>query len=230
MSLTSGRGPLTTTRAGWFVPPVADGTVYVEPFPRRVRAEQGGRIVLDTERVLLVHRPGGPPSYAFRPEDVGDLPTQPEPAAPAWVQVPWSAVDAWYEEEERVHLHPSNPYHRVQCLPSRRRLQVIGAGEVLVDTTDTVAVHETALAPRLYVARQHVRMDLLVPSPTVTHCPSKGTASYLTLVVGSTEVPDVAWSYEDAMGDSAPVRAMVCFDDTKVDVRAAFPPAPAPPW
>ena len=38
--------------------PVPEGVAFVEPHPRRVRAELGGRTVLATVDVLLVHRPG----------------------------------------------------------------------------------------------------------------------------------------------------------------------------
>lgn len=65
MSLTTGRGPLSSNPAGSFTRPVPDHVVYVEPFRRRVRGIDGGRTVVDSERVLLVHRPGEPPTYAF---------------------------------------------------------------------------------------------------------------------------------------------------------------------
>ena len=74
--------------------------------------------------------------------------------------------------------HPRNPYHRVDCLRSRRRLRVEAAGLTLVDTAQTVAVYETALEPRLYVDPGQVRTAVLVPSATQTYCPYKGTATY----------------------------------------------------
>gem|GEM_PF-6740288 len=74
MSLVAGRGPLSNEPAGWFSPRVdlklpAD-VVYVEPHPRRVQAFRGGRMVIDTERALLVHRRNRPLSYAFRADEV----------------------------------------------------------------------------------------------------------------------------------------------------------------
>lgn len=223
MSLTSGRGPLSADPAGTFVPPIPAGVVYVEPFRRRVRGVRGGRTVVDSERVLLVHRAGGPPAYAFPAGDVAGVDATLEPAAPGHVAVAWDAVEEWYEEEEQVFLHARNPYHRVDCLRSARRLRVEVGGEVLVDTTDTVAVYETALEPRLYVARRHVRPDVLVPSPTVTSCPYKGVASYWTAQVGDQRVADVAWSYEDPYPESSILRGLLSFDETRVTVRPAFP-------
>ena len=149
---------------------------------------------------------------------------EPEPAAPGHVRVAWDAVDAWFEEEEQMHLHPGNPYHRVECLRSARRLRVAAAGVTLVDTTDTVAVYETALEPRLYVRPEHVLPGLLVASATTTFCPYKGHATYWTAVAGGERVEDVAWSYEDPLPAALPVRGHLSFHATRADVLAAFPP------
>jgi hypothetical protein len=32
----------------------------------------------------------------------------------------WDALDAWYEEDEQVYVHPRNPYVRVDALRSHR--------------------------------------------------------------------------------------------------------------
>ena len=47
--------------------------------------------------------------------------------APGYVTVEWDDVDAWFEEDEQVFGHPRNPYHRVDCLRSGRRLRVEAA-------------------------------------------------------------------------------------------------------
>lgn len=224
MSLTSGRGPLSKDPAGRFVPPIADGTVYVEPFRRRVRGVAGGRTLVDSERVLLVHRAGAPPAYAFPADDAAGVASEPEPAAPGHVRVAWEAVEEWFEEEEPVRLHARNPYHRVDCLKASRRLRVAVGDEVLVDTTDTVAVYETALEPRLYVAPQHVRPGVLVRSATTTYCPYKGTATYWTAELDGSTVEDVAWSYEEPFPEAERVRRHLSFDTDRVTVLASFPP------
>ena len=78
----------------------------------------------------------------------------------------------------------------------------------LVDTTETLAVYETALEPRLYVDPRLVRMDVLALSATQTYCPYKGTASYWTARVGDAVLEDVAWSYEDPLPESIPAGAL----------------------
>ena len=101
---------------------------------------------------------------------------------------------------------------------SRRRLRVEVGGTTLVDTDDTMGVFETALPTRLYVRREHIRMDLLVPSPTTTYCPYKGTASYWSAVVDGATVADVAWSYDDPVPESVSIGRMLCFDPQRVAV------------
>jgi len=225
VSLTSGTGPLSARRAGRFTAPVPDGVAYVEPFRRRVRGVNAGGGVVDSERVLLVHRPGHPPIWAFPEADVHDVPTLAVPEAPGHVEVPWHAVDTWYQEEDPVFLHAPNPYHRVESVHTSRHLRVEVAGVALVDTTGVLVVYETALEPRVYVAREVVRMDLLAPSATKTHCPYKGEASYWNAVVSEVVVEDAAWSYEHPHPEAVAVRGLLSFDDARVTVVHDIPPA-----
>ena len=224
MSLSTGRGPLSANPAGRFTAPVPAGVAYIEPFRRRVRAVKDGRTVVDSERVLLVHRPGHPPAYAFPADDVDGPAGKAEPDAPGYVSVAWGDADTWYEEDEPVFGHARNPYHRVDCLRSGRRLVVEAAGVTLVDTSTTLAVYETALEPRLYVDPERVRTDLLEASTTRTYCPYKGTASYWHARVGDAFLEDVAWSYEEPLPESLLLAHHLSFNETRVSVRHDLPP------
>jgi len=223
MSLTTGRGPLGPDRAGWFSGPVPDALVYVEPHPRRIQAVLDGRVVIDTEGALIVHRSGRTLTYAFPGEVAAALPHHPVPEAEGYVEVPWSAVDTWSEEGRELVHYPPNPYHRVDCRPTRRRLRVEIAGTTLVDTDRTVILFETALAPRLYVDAALVRSDVLRRTATTSYCNYKGWATYWAAVVGDTVVDDVAWSYEDPLPESAPVQGYLSFDERRADVVAELP-------
>jgi uncharacterized protein (DUF427 family) len=219
MSMVTGRGPLSGAPAGWFTPEVPAGAVYVEPHPRRVRAVKDGRTLVDTEHALLVHRPDRPLSFAFRPDEVAGLPSEPVAEAPGYVEVPWDAVDTWVEEGRTLVHYPPNPYHRVDCRPTTRRLRVTIGGETLVNTDDTMIVFETALDPRLYVNPVHVRTDLLRQSNTSTYCNYKGWATYWS----TAEIDDVAWSYLDPPPESAPIAGFFSFDADRADVIAELP-------
>jgi uncharacterized protein (DUF427 family) len=180
--------------------------------------------LIDTERALLLHRPGRPPTLAFPSDDVDGLPTEAATDAPGYVTVASDAVDAWYEEDEEFFGHPRNPYHRVDCLRSSRPLRVEAEGAVLVDTNHTMVVDETALDPRLYVDPGLVRVEL-TRSQLHTYCPYKGTATYWNAVVNGVVLPDVAWSYEEALPESSPLQHLVSFDDQRVSVLHNLPPA-----
>lgn len=223
MSLVAGCGPLSSRRAGWLVPPMQGALVFIEPHPRRVQAFRDGQVVIDTERALLVHREGSPLSFAFPADAVGDLPCHPEVDAPGYVVVPWDAVDTWVEEGRRLVHYPPNPYHRVDCRPTRRRLRVEVAGQTLVDTDDTIIVFETSLAPRLYVDPRHVRTDLLRVTDTSTYCNYKGVATYWAAVIADTVLPDVGWSYADPLPETEQLRGFLSFDGPDVVVVAELP-------
>src|SRR5215217_5815196 len=73
MSLTLGTGPLGTRPAGDFNFSL-DGApahrIYFEPFPRRVRAMVGDRVVLDSVRGALLHESNIPPVLYVPIEDI----------------------------------------------------------------------------------------------------------------------------------------------------------------
>ena len=221
--MVTGHGPLSSAPAGWFSPPMPAGAVYVEPHPRRVQAVKNGRTVIDTERALLVHRPDRPLSFAFPADEAHGLTSEPVAEAPGYVHVPWDAVDTWVEEGRTLVHYPPNPYHRVDCRPTRRRLRVQVAGTTLVDTDETMIVFETALEPRLYVDAAHVRTDVLRQSNTSTYCNYKGHATYWSAVVGDSVIEDVAWSYSDPPPESSPIKGFLSFDAARADVFAELP-------
>jgi uncharacterized protein (DUF427 family) len=223
MSLVTGHGPLSKDPAGWFSPPLPDDVVFVEPHPRRVQALRDGAAVIDTERALLVHRAGRPLSFAFPADVVVGLPTEAVAEAPGYVHVPWDAVDTWVEEGRQLVHYPPNPYHRVDCRPTSRHLRVVVAGTTLVDTSDTMAVFETALPPLLYVAPEHVRTDLLHRSDTSSYCNYKGYATYWSAVIGESVVDDVAWSYDDPLPETQPIKGYFGFDAARVEMVADLP-------
>lgn len=227
MSLSTGGGPLGANRFGRFTSPVPDELVYIEPHPRRIQAILDGEVVIDTESAQLMHRPGRTLTYLF-PEALFDgpaalLPHPPAPEAPGFATVPWDAVDAWIEEGRRLRHYPPNPYHRIDCHPTRRRLRVEVGGVVLVDTDDTLIMFETSLAPKLYVAPKHVRTDLLRTTDTSTYCNYKGDATWWAAEIDGEIVADVAWSYEDPLPESQPIARMLSFDPETASVHAELP-------
>lgn len=89
MSLTAGRGPFGSKPTGRFNFDAPEHVVYVEDFPRRVRAVVDGRTVIDSDQVVLVHETGKLPHYAF-PADAVEIDADDEPHAEGYVTVPGS--------------------------------------------------------------------------------------------------------------------------------------------
>ncbi len=140
------------------------------------------------------------------------------------VRLDWAAMDAWFEEDEQVFVHPRSPYTRVDVLPSSREV-VVTLGDVeLARTTRAHALFETGLPTRWYIPQVDVRMDLLTESGTVTHCPYKGSTVHFTARVADEVVPDVAWSYPTPLPESERIAGLVSFYDTKVTVAAEGQP------
>lgn len=123
----------------------------------------------------------------------------------------WSKMDAWYEEEEEIFVHPRDPYKRIDAVHSSRHVRVRIGGETVADTHRPCLVFETGHPVRYYIPREDVRMQLLEPSPTSTRCPYKGIASYRSVRIGDRIFKDNAWSYEETTLECPKIKRLVCF-------------------
>ena len=138
------------------------------------------------------------------------------------VRFEWAALDAWFEEDEQVFVHPRSPYTRVDALRSNRPVRVELDGAVLADSASPVMVFETGLPTRYYVSRTDVHLEHLVPTDTVTACPYKGTTSgYWSVEVGGTMHKDLAWAYDFPTRQLLPITGMIAFYNEKVDTFVA---------
>jgi len=136
-----------------------------------------------------------------------------------FVRFEWEALDAWFEEDEEIFVHPRNPYVRVDALRSRSPLRIELDGVVLAESEAPVLVFETGLPTRYYVDRTDVRWGHLVPSPTESSCPYKGTTSdYWSVSTPTGRHEDIAWSYRFTTDALRAVAGLVAFYDEKVDV------------
>ncbi|MFG1695528.1 DUF427 domain-containing protein [Nonomuraea sp. NPDC049309] len=130
------------------------------------------------------------------------------------VRFEWDAMDAWFEEDEEVFFHPRDPYTRVDILSSSRHVRIEVDGVTVADSRSPRLLFETGLPTRYYLPKTDVRLDLLEPTGTVTHCPYKGTAEYWS--VNGTK--DLAWSYRTPLPESEKIAGLIAFYDEKVDV------------
>jgi uncharacterized protein (DUF427 family) len=170
--------------------------VHIERSSRRVRTYFGGKLIADSEHVLLVYETKRPPAYWFPIADVrmeymeqsqqaADTirwrlvvndriahnaarayikPTGYRAALEGHLTFYWDEIDAWFEEDEQVFVHPRDPYTRVDTVHSSRHLRVEIEGVTLGETRRPILLFETGLPIRYYIPKQDVRMDLLEPT------------------------------------------------------------------
>jgi uncharacterized protein (DUF427 family) len=131
----------------------------------------------------------------------------------------WDSMDAWFDEDEEVTGHLRDPYHRVDVRPASREVRVLAGGAEIAVTRQAMLLSETGLPNRYYVPWRDVRTEYLEPSATHTVCPYKGRASYRSLRVGDTHLPDAGWWYPEPLQDAARVAGHVCFVAEGVEVR-----------
>ncbi len=136
-----------------------------------------------------------------------------------YAKVDWDAVDAWFEEDEEVFVHPRNPYVRVDAIRSHRDLSVAIDGVVLAATNAPVMVFETSLPTRYYIDPTDVHWSNLMATTTQSACPYKGvTTGYWSAISERGTYPDIAWAYNFPTAPLLPIAGLVAFYNEKVDI------------
>jgi uncharacterized protein (DUF427 family) len=126
----------------------------------------------------------------------------------------WRAMDAFYEEDERVLGHAADPYHRIDVRRSSRRLTVHAGERRIADTTRPLVLYESGFAPRWYVPEADVDSAALTPATLRTFCPYKGIATYWD--IGARRL--AAWSYRAPVEEMLRIAGMVSFEPDQVTV------------
>ncbi|KAI1363627.1 DUF427-domain-containing protein [Xylaria arbuscula] len=226
--------------------------------PKRVRVRLGGSYVADTTRVVYVWEHKYYPAY-YIPSDAfvegalsypdssdnkgytlavlsaGGASTDRvivfrEGVLTALVRVEFGAVDAWFEEDARIDIHPKDPFKRVDVVFSSRPVRVLIGGTEVAHAASCFQLYETRLPVRFYLPITSVRLELLRDSATVTACPYKGEANYYDVVVKGVErgapgegsddkLKDVVWYYKNPKLECAAIAGCLCFYNEKVDIE-----------
>lgn len=130
----------------------------------------------------------------------------------------WDEMDAWFEEDEEIFVHPRDPYTRVDTVHSSRHVRVEIGGVVVAETRRPVLLFETGLPTRYYIPKQDVRMDLLQPTSSVSRCPYKGVARYWSGPLGGSMIHDVVWSYPAPIPECPKIENLLSFYNERVDL------------
>ena len=175
----------------------------------QVRQSRQGTVEMHALQTGSAHRAGAARVVRHSPVD----------GLAGTVRFEWAALDAWFEEDERVFVHPRSPYVRVDALRSTRHVRVEIDGVTLAESSSPVLVFETGLPTRYYFNRTEVALDRLSATETVTGCPYKGfTGGYWSAQVGETLHRDIAWSYAFPSHQLLPIAGLIAFYNERVDL------------
>ena len=127
----------------------------------------------------------------------------------------WPAMDAFYEEDERVLGHAADSYHRIDIRQTSRNLVVRHRERTIADSRRPLVLYESGFAPRWYVFRADIDESGLTPVEHQTFCPYKGLCSYYN--IGDARLG--AWSYRDAYAQVGRISDLVSFEPDIVSVQ-----------
>jgi uncharacterized protein (DUF427 family) len=127
----------------------------------------------------------------------------------------WRAMDAFYEEDERIFGHAADAYHRIDIRQTSRHLLVRDGDRVIADTRRPLALYESGFAPRWYVPRDDVDQTALTAAEGQTFCPYKGLCSYWDIG----DARRAAWSYDDAWAGVSRISGLISFEPDKIEVH-----------
>ena len=126
----------------------------------------------------------------------------------------WHAMDAFYEEDERILGHAADAYHRIDIRATSRALMVRAGDTVIAETHRPLVLYESGFAPRWYVPREDVNPELLRPSTRETFCPYKGICSYYDIG----DANQAAWSYREPYREVDRIGDLISFEPDKVTI------------
>jgi uncharacterized protein (DUF427 family) len=127
----------------------------------------------------------------------------------------WRAMDAFYEEDERIVGHAADSYHRIDIRQTGRHLVVQSGDQVIADSAPPLVLYESGFAPRWYVPRTDVDESALTPAEGQTFCPYKGLCSYYDIAGAQRG----AWSYQDAWPEVRRISGLISFEPDMIAVH-----------
>jgi uncharacterized protein (DUF427 family) len=137
----------------------------------------------------------------------------------------WHAMDAFYEEGERILGHAADAYHRIDIRGTDRELIVRAGDQPVAQSRRPLVLYESGFAPRWYVPRDDVHQEQLRSVDRQTFCPYKGICNYYD--VG--DAAQAAWSYRDPYREVDRIADLVSFEPDKVTITLDGEPLLAVP-
>ncbi|MET7998331.1 DUF427 domain-containing protein [Amycolatopsis sp. NPDC005232] len=127
----------------------------------------------------------------------------------------WSAMESFFEEDDQIFGHATDPYHHIDVRQADRRLTVRAGDRLVAATRRPLVLYESGFAPRWYVPTDDVDINTLTPTADRTFSPYKGFCTYYT-VLGRC---GAAWSYENPPPDARRIAGLLSFEPGHLEVR-----------
>ena len=127
----------------------------------------------------------------------------------------WTAMDAFYEEDERILGHAADSYHRIDIRQTSRSLVVRHRDRIVADTKRPLVLYESGFAPRWYLTREDIDGSALVLVEQKTFCPYKGMCSYYDIG----DARRAAWSYRESYREVDRISDLVSFEPDLVSIH-----------
>jgi uncharacterized protein (DUF427 family) len=110
------------------------------------------------------------------------------------------------------------PDHPITIEPSADRVTVRANGRTLAESTSTLILREASYPPVRYIPLADLDRSQLRSSKTITYCPYKGDASYLSITADVAGGDDAIWFYDQPYPAVEPIRNHVAFYADRVEI------------
>ena len=106
---------------------------------------------------------------------------------------------------------------RIEVADLSETLEVLFNGVTVARSNHAKVLFEGSLPARYYVPAADVRLELLRPTTTKTHCPWKGEANYFSIDVDGKKAEDAVWSYRSPIPEMTMIAGLLSFYPERVD-------------
>lgn len=111
------------------------------------------------------------------------------------------------------------PDHPITISPTPKRVRVSADGVVIAETRRALTLKEASYPAVQYIPRADAKMDLLLRTDRVTHCPYKGDANYFSVKVGGKLIENSTWTYETPYPAMAEISGYLAFYPDRVKIE-----------
>lgn len=109
----------------------------------------------------------------------------------------------------------------ITITPAGKTVTISAGEDIIATSAKALLLTEGAYPPVFYVPKADIDMTRLSKTPTATHCPHKGDATYWSLRAGDETIADAGWSYDAPFDAVSEIKNHIAFYASKVTVEAA---------